>query len=95
MPDGGARESHAAALGALLAMPASSLHEREALLEREKAAAGVVFRPTASRTPLVPVDFVPRILTGEDWSRLQGARPSARVRWMRSWPTSRRGRRDP
>jgi carboxylate-amine ligase len=73
LPDGRPRASHAAVMEALVAMSPGRLLEREAILEREKATAGVVFRPTGQKTPSsYPVDIVPRILTGEDWSRLQG-----------------------
>jgi carboxylate-amine ligase len=73
LPDGRPRPSHANVLETILAMPPSMLRDREALFEKEKVAAGVVFRPTGEKTARTfPVDFVPRILTGEEWSRLQG-----------------------
>jgi carboxylate-amine ligase len=73
LADGRPRPSHAPVLEALLAMSPSLLRDREAVLDQEKTAAGVVFRPTDQETASpFPVDFVPRILTGEDWSRLQG-----------------------
>jgi carboxylate-amine ligase len=71
--DGRPRPSYAALLETLLTMSPSLLRDREAVLEQEKVAAGVVFRATDQKTASsFPVDFVPRILTGEDWSRLQG-----------------------
>jgi carboxylate-amine ligase len=73
LPDGRPRPSHATLLEALLAMPPSLLRDREAVLEQEKVKAGVVFRASGQKTATAfPVDFVPRILTGEEWSRLQG-----------------------
>lgn len=72
-PDGSSRPSHAAVIEALQALPAAALRGANAALERAKAAAGLVFRPTAATADApFPVDFVPRVLTGEDWSRLQG-----------------------
>ncbi|MBV9949244.1 MAG: glutamate--cysteine ligase, partial [Myxococcales bacterium] len=72
-PDGRPRPAHAPVLEALASMTGAGLRERLALLEREKAAAGVTFRPTGQQRPAAfPVDIVPRILTGEEWSRLQG-----------------------
>jgi carboxylate-amine ligase len=73
LPNGRPRPAQATILEALAAMPATVLRDREAVLEREKVAAGVVFRPTGQRAATsFPVDIVPRILTGEEWSRLQG-----------------------
>jgi carboxylate-amine ligase len=73
LPNGRPRPAHATLLEALAAMPEAVLHDREALLEREKIAAGVVFRPTGQRTATsFPIDMIPRVLTGEEWSRLQG-----------------------
>jgi glutamate---cysteine ligase / carboxylate-amine ligase len=73
LPNGRPRPSHAQVIEALAAMSPSLLRDREAVLEQEKVLAGVVFRPTDQKTASsFPVDFVPRILTGEDWSRLQG-----------------------
>ncbi|HEY3594240.1 MAG TPA: circularly permuted type 2 ATP-grasp protein, partial [Polyangiaceae bacterium] len=72
-PNGRPRPSHAPVIEALCSMSPSLLRDREALLEREKVAAGVVFRPAGQKeTASFPVDMVPRILTGEEWSRLQG-----------------------
>jgi carboxylate-amine ligase len=73
LPDGRPRASHAAVIDVLGAMTPSRLRERNALLEQQKVAAGVVFRPTDQTTASTfPIDFVPRVLTGEEWSRLQG-----------------------
>jgi carboxylate-amine ligase len=72
-PDGRPRPAHAAALEAIGALGPSGLRDRVATLEREKVAEGVVFRPSASQGSVsFPVDLLPRILTGEEWSRLQG-----------------------
>ena len=73
LPDGRPRASHAAVLELLAGLPTAALRHRAAALEREKSAAGVVFRATGQeKASTFPVDFVPRILTGEEWSRLQG-----------------------
>jgi carboxylate-amine ligase len=73
LPNGHPRPSHAPFLEAVCAMSPSLLRDREALLEREKVAAGVVFRPTNQKDATsFPVDLIPRILSGEEWSRLQG-----------------------
>jgi carboxylate-amine ligase len=67
------RPTHASVLEALLALPPAALSDRRAVLDRESTAAGVTFRATGQRAASAfPVDFVPRILGGEDWSRLQG-----------------------
>jgi len=73
LPDGSPRRSHAAVLEAFLALGPEELRARQAAFERAKTEAGVVFRPTDEPTTRpYPVDFVPRILAGEEWSRLQG-----------------------
>ena len=61
--------------------PAAALRNAKVALDRAKAEAGLVFRPTAATADgLFPVDFVPRVLTGEDWGRLQeGAAQRARA----------------
>jgi carboxylate-amine ligase len=73
LPDGRARPAHAAMLDALCAMGPAALGDRQAVLDRETAAAGVVFRPRGAPAPAaLPLHLVPRILTGEEWSRVQG-----------------------
>jgi glutamate---cysteine ligase / carboxylate-amine ligase len=73
LPNGRLRPSHAGAIEALGAMGPAGLRDREAILEREKAAAGIVFGAAGqAKAPGFPVDLVPRIVTGEEWSRLQG-----------------------
>jgi carboxylate-amine ligase len=73
LPTGRLRPSHAEVLETLLAMSPSVLNDRRAVIDRESAAAGVAFRANGRRTASAfPIDFVPRILMGEDWSRLQG-----------------------
>ncbi len=73
LPDGRPRASHATALETLAALGSATLRDRAAVLEREKASAGVVFRSTGQdKAAAFPVDLVPRIVTGEEWSRLQG-----------------------
>jgi glutamate---cysteine ligase / carboxylate-amine ligase len=72
-PDGSLRASHAPALEILLRMGPRELGARRAALDRAEAQAGVVFRPIdEKRARRYPVDFVPRVITGEEWSRLQG-----------------------
>jgi carboxylate-amine ligase len=73
LQNGRPRPSHAGALEALVALSPVALRDRHGLFDRESAAAGVVFRARGRETATAfPFDVVPRILTGEDWSRLQG-----------------------
>jgi glutamate---cysteine ligase / carboxylate-amine ligase len=72
-PDGRSRETHASVLSTLCSFGPSMLRERIGVLEREKVAAGVVFRRAGQdAASAFPVDIVPRVLSGEEWSRLQG-----------------------
>ena len=72
-PDGQPRASHAAVLETLLALPARALQERKAALDEARTSTGLVFRASGEAAPApFAVDFVPRVLTGEDWGRLQG-----------------------
>jgi len=72
-PDGRPRPAHASLMSGLCAMTGAELSKRVAELERAEVEAGVVFRPTGERSARVyPVDIVPRVLAGEEWSRLQG-----------------------
>lgn len=72
-PDGRPRATHAAVLPALCALGAEPLRARVAALEREKLEAGVLFRSTGQHeASAFPIDIVPRVLSGEEWSRLQG-----------------------
>jgi len=72
-PDGSLRASHAPALEILLRMGARELDARQATLDRALAEGGIVLRPTdEKRARPYPVDLLPRVLTGEEWSRLQG-----------------------
>jgi carboxylate-amine ligase len=72
-PDGRIRSAHARPLEYLGALPISSLRDRRHALDTEGAAAGVVFRVTdREHATQVPMDLVPRVLSGEEWSRLQG-----------------------
>ncbi len=67
------RPSHASVLQALCALGPAELRERHEAIEREQVAAGVVFRPTAQQSAIaLPIDVVPRVLSGEEWSRIQG-----------------------
>jgi glutamate---cysteine ligase / carboxylate-amine ligase len=73
LPDGRPRPSHAAALEAFASMDPGELQGCKEAFEREKTAAGMVFRPSnSSESAAFPVDLLPRILTGEEWSRVQG-----------------------
>jgi carboxylate-amine ligase len=73
LPGGAPRASHAAVLETLLALGPDELRARQTAFARAEADAGVVFRPTDEKNARpYPVDFVPRVITGEEWSRLQG-----------------------
>jgi carboxylate-amine ligase len=73
LPDGRPRASHAAVLEHLIALPASELRAREAALAEAQRKSGVLFRVAGQKDATAfPIDIVPRVLTGEDWSRLQG-----------------------
>jgi carboxylate-amine ligase len=73
LADGRARASHARVLETLSSLGASALRDRAALLEREQVAAGVVFKSVGQQTASAfPIDICPRVLTGEEWSRLEG-----------------------
>jgi carboxylate-amine ligase len=70
LPDGRSRPSHAAVLEILSTL---ALRDRASELEAATRAAGVLFRPTsATRAAPFPIDIVPRVLSGEEWSRVQG-----------------------
>jgi carboxylate-amine ligase len=72
-PDGRIRESHARPLEYLSSLPISTLRDRRQALETEAMTAGVVFRVTDQERPSqFPMDIVPRVLSGEEWSRLHG-----------------------
>jgi carboxylate-amine ligase len=72
-PDGRAKPSHARILELLSELGGAGMRERAAELERVTLEAGVIFRTTeAKRASAFPIDIVPRVLTGEEWSRLQG-----------------------
>jgi glutamate---cysteine ligase / carboxylate-amine ligase len=73
LPDGQARAAHAAVLSLLSELGADEVSRRGQELSRRTLEAGVVFRPTdAKEARPFPIDVVPRILTGEEWSRLEG-----------------------
>jgi glutamate---cysteine ligase / carboxylate-amine ligase len=73
LPDGQARATHAAVLGLLSELGVDELEQRAQQLAARTLEAGVVFRPTdAKEARPFPLDVVPRILTGEEWSRLEG-----------------------
>ena len=71
--DGHARPSHAHVLQALSKLSPEQLAARALSLEQRTREAGVLFRPTdAKHARAFPIDIVPRVLTGEEWSRLEG-----------------------
>ncbi|RYZ09922.1 MAG: YbdK family carboxylate-amine ligase [Myxococcales bacterium] len=73
LPDGSARPAHAAVLGLLSELGPEELTRRGQELAQRTFDAGVVFRPTdAKEARPFPLDVVPRVLTGEEWSRLEG-----------------------
>jgi glutamate---cysteine ligase / carboxylate-amine ligase len=72
-PDRRPRATHAELLPLFCALGPAGLRERRALLEREQLNAGVMFRPTGhAAASALPFDMLPRVLSGEEWSRLQG-----------------------
>jgi carboxylate-amine ligase len=71
--DGQARPSHARVLQTLSTLSPDELSARAAHLERKTREAGVLFRPTDEKAARAfPIDIVPRVLSGEEWSRLEG-----------------------
>ncbi|MDQ1679202.1 MAG: glutamate---cysteine ligase / carboxylate-amine ligase, partial [Frankiaceae bacterium] len=67
------RETHAGVLDAVCALGSAELLRRLDDLEQRKAASGVVFRPSgAAAARPFPVDLIPRVIAGDEWSRLQG-----------------------
>jgi carboxylate-amine ligase len=72
-PDGRPRPTHSSVLPSVCALGAPELRARSRRIEQAQLATGMVFRPTHEREarPL-PLDIVPRVLSGEEWSRLQG-----------------------
>jgi glutamate---cysteine ligase / carboxylate-amine ligase len=73
LPDARARSAHAPVLETLTALGPVALRERIARLDREQLAQGVVFRIAGQeKASAFPIDIVPRVLSGEEWSRLEG-----------------------
>ena len=73
LSDGQARPSHAQVLQALSSLSTEELQARSQQLTQKTRAAGVLFRPTDAKEALAfPIDIVPRILDGAEWSRLEG-----------------------
>jgi glutamate---cysteine ligase / carboxylate-amine ligase len=67
------RATHAGLLSGLCQREPMMLAEHLGHLERLQISAGAVFRPTGSDLPLaLPLDLIPRVLAGEEWSKLQG-----------------------
>jgi glutamate---cysteine ligase / carboxylate-amine ligase len=73
LPDGQARASHAAVFEALSRLGPDELEGRAERLAEKTREAGVLFRPTDAREARpFPIDVIPRVLSGEEWSRLEG-----------------------
>jgi carboxylate-amine ligase len=73
LPDARPRASHARPLEALSGLGLAELHARQARLEREEIEAGVVFRSVGQElASAFPIDVFPRVLSGEEWSRVEG-----------------------
>jgi carboxylate-amine ligase len=73
LPDVRPRATHARVLETLSALGAATLRDRVARLEREEIAAGVVFKSAGhEKARAFPIDICPRVLSGEEWSRLEG-----------------------
>ncbi|MEI9947888.1 MAG: carboxylate--amine ligase/circularly permuted type 2 ATP-grasp protein [Pseudomonadota bacterium] len=73
LSDGQARPSHAQVLQVLSKLSPDELSLRAASLVQKTREAGVLFRPTdAKAARAFPIDIVPRVLRGEEWSRLEG-----------------------
>jgi carboxylate-amine ligase len=73
LSDGRVRAAHAEPIRALSRLSAFALRDHRLAFDREKQAAAVEFRSTDSRRGgEFAIDFVPRVLTGEEWSRIQG-----------------------
>jgi glutamate---cysteine ligase / carboxylate-amine ligase len=67
------RSTHAQVLERLSAIGAAELLVRSERLAREQLAQGVLFKPTGEQQARVfPIDMCPRVLSAEEWSRLQG-----------------------
>jgi carboxylate-amine ligase len=67
------RSTHAPVLELLSALGPAALRERVALLEREQLATGVVFKSVGQeQARAFPIDICPRVLSAEEWSRLEG-----------------------
>jgi glutamate---cysteine ligase / carboxylate-amine ligase len=72
-PGGRPRSSHVEVIAQLESLGASALRDRAALLEREQLATGVTFKPSGQQTAIAfPIDVCPRVLSSDEWSRLQG-----------------------
>lgn len=73
LPDGRVRPEHAQPLEFLSALSPTALRDCREALDTESAAAGVVFRVANRPQPSkFPMDLLPRVLHGSEWSRLQG-----------------------
>jgi carboxylate-amine ligase len=73
LADARPRASHARTLEALSALGLPELRARQEQLEREEIAAGVVFRSVGQElASAFPIDVCPRVLSGEEWSRVEG-----------------------
>jgi len=73
LADGQARPNHARALQVLSELGPEELRRRAVRLEERTRSEGVLFRPTDAKSARAfPIDCVPRVLGGDEWSRLQG-----------------------
>lgn len=73
LSDGQPRPSHAPLLQVLSELGPDELRARASLLAQKTREAGVLFRPTdAKEAQAFPIDIAPRVLSGEEWSRLEG-----------------------
>ncbi len=72
-PDGQPRPSHAGVLEILASLPARTLRAQMETLEQAKEPMGLVFKAAGQSAPAsFQVDLIPRVVSAEDWSRLQG-----------------------
>jgi len=73
LPDARPRATHAKLLEGLSSLGLPELGNRLQRLEREEIEAGVVFRSVGQElASAFPIDICPRVLSGEEWSRIEG-----------------------
>jgi glutamate---cysteine ligase / carboxylate-amine ligase len=67
------RGTHAAILPVLCGLGPLALRGRHEEMKCQQVAEGIVFRPTGKDIAVpLPIDVVPRVISGEEWSRIQG-----------------------